>query len=286
MSEVAEKVRQWAMGIAYDKRFGAIALTPTDPDGQPVAHFMLRVSDLLRASGMTRYELAEYLNEAEAPAVPMRDIEEIRREAVERANVDGKVVLDVGGYMGEFAKLALDRGAKRAIVLDTEQWRHYGWEDKRIEGVEYVKGDLMDYKPYDPGKRYPVEEMMVMPQNLLFHTKYARELPRPDVLILFNLAYHVRNPIAFLDRAREIIKPDGEMLLCTLFRYHDGAWVYFYEPRECNKDDVSVFFGPSIEALERWLTCTGWIFEKRGQAFDRVVYACRCAEPQWRESKS
>ncbi len=274
MPEVAEKVNQWAMGIAYDKRFGSVAFTPTAPDGQPVAQFMVRMSDLLRMSGVTRGELAAYLKEAQQPPVPMRDIEEIRRETVERANVYDKIVLDVGGYMGEFAKIALDRGAKRAIVLDTEQWRHYGWKDERIEGVEYARGDLMDYTP------------TATPGIIEAADPFGKRLPRPDVLILYNILYHVKNPLAFLERAREIIAPDGEMILCTLHRFHEGGWVYFYEPRECNPTDESVFFGPSIEALERWLTTTGWTFEQRGMAFDRVVYSCRPAEPQWRESRS
>jgi SAM-dependent methyltransferase len=277
--------KRWGLNLAYDKRFGAIAITPVNPEGEKTAQFMLRVSDVIRMSGITNFELAEYLKEAEAPLVPVRNIEDIRREAVERANVFGKIVLDVGGYGGEFAKMALDRGAKRAIVLDTEQWRHYGWPEIHLDGVEYVKGDLMDYVPdieSDMAQFHiPASQLRRMVPPFCFD-----HLPMPDVLLLYNILYHVKNPLAFLERAREVIAPDGEMLLCTLFRYHDGAWVYYYEPRECNPTDDSVFFGPSLGALERWLTTTGWSFEQVGRAFDRVVYRCKPVEPQGRESRA
>jgi SAM-dependent methyltransferase len=273
---LSEEKKVWSCGLTYDKRFGAIAVTPIDPDGKPVAQMLFRISDLLRSSEIKPFELAEYLKEAEAPYESIRHIDDIRREAVERTNVFGKTVLDVGGYMGEFAKMALDRGAKRAIVLDTEQWKHYGWEDKRLEGVEYVKGDLMGLEEsHDP-------DILMLSRD----GEVIDNLPRPDVLLLYNILYHVKNPLAFLERAREIIAPDGEMLLCTLFRYHEGAWVYYYEPRECNPSDESVFFGPSLTALERWLTTTGWSFEQVGRAFDRCVYRCKPIEPQWRESRA
>jgi hypothetical protein len=51
--------------------------------------------------------------------------------------------------------------------------------------------------------------------------------------------------------------------------------MYVYEPRECNGGDETVYFGPSLEALERLLTATGWTFVQEGLAYDRVVYRCR-----------
>ncbi len=247
----------WNLAVGYDYRFGNMRISPVSPVGERVADFAIRIADLLRAMNIPPHEMRAHLAEAERPAVPERAIEDVRREAIERTNVYGKVVLDVGGYDGWAAKLALDRGAARAICLDNQQYHHYGWEDKKHEGVEYIQGDLMDWGGYpDCGLE-------------------CLDSHKVDVAIFYNVLYHLKNPWAGLDRLREIVKADGEMLLCTLFRYHDGAWMYVYEPRECNPTDETVYFGPSLSALERLLRATGWDFEQTGLAMDRVVYRCR-----------
>lgn len=271
MSEAETKP---VLQFGYDARMGAMRLDLQYGNGQTLA-YVVKIAEMLRQ--IPAYEMACYMEEAAQGPSPTRTIDELRLEGMNSVDWQDKTVLDVGGYMGEFAKMALDRGAKRAIVLDTEQWRHYGWEDKRLEGVEYSKGDMMDYWA---GYDYITND----PDCL---DPVANDLPRPDVLILYNVLYHVKGPWEFLKRAREIIRPDGTMLLCTLFRYHKGSWVYLYEPRECNPTDESVFWGFSLEALERLLTFTGWTFEQIGYNYDRVVYVCKPAlEPQYRQSEA
>ncbi len=255
----------WNLAVGYDYRFGSMRISPVSPVGERVADFAIRIADLLRGMNIPPHEMRAHLQEAERPSSPERDIEDVRREAIERTNVYGKAVLDIGGYDGWAAKLALDRGAARAICLDNQQYHHYGWEDIRKEGVEYITGDFMDLE-LDRCK-----QMINGPLVL----GWRDPLPRPDIIIFYNVLYHLKNPWAGLDRLREIVKPGGEMLLCTLFRYHDGAWMYVYEPRECNPTDETVYFGPSLMALERLLTATGWDFEQTGLAMDRVVYRCR-----------
>jgi 2-polyprenyl-3-methyl-5-hydroxy-6-metoxy-1,4-benzoquinol methylase len=193
------------------------------------------------------------------------NIETYRRGLIFDTDMKGKVVLDIGGYDGSMARLALDAGASRAICLDNHQYEHYGWEDKKLDGVEYVKGDVMDV---GDDFRHPKGTWGNWDEDGIPGQDY-------DVIINYNVLYHIRNPWAFLDKCREIIKPDGEMLLCTLFRYHDGAWMYVYEPRECNPTDETVYFGPSLLAIERLLKATGWDAVRYGLAYDRVVYRCK-----------
>ncbi len=252
---MAKKQEQpWSLALGYDYRFGALRVSPVNPKGESVADFIVRIPDMLRRANIPAHELKAMLEIAAQPETPDRDIEEVRRTGIELCNVYGKTVLDVGGYDGFAAKMTLDRGAKRAICLDNHQYEHYGWEDIKKEGVEYITGDLMEWTE-------PV-----------------------DVLINYNVLYHVKNPWAFLAKCRDLTRE--EMILCTLFRYHDGSWVYLYEPRECNPTDESVFWGPSITALERMLKFTGWKFQQVGLALDRVVYRCwPTEEPQFRQSR-
>jgi SAM-dependent methyltransferase len=250
-----------------------------NPQGERVADFILRVSDLLRRANIPPHELRAMMAIAQQPEYKEQDIEEVRREAIERCNMYGKTVLDIGGYDGWAAKMALDRGAKRAICLDNHQYEHYGWKDVKKEGVEYIKGDVMDLK-YRPARPFEDHGTCAVAGELehlsLSNCENAYlHWPIMDVLINYNVLYHTKNPWAFLDRCREIIADDGEMLLCTLFRYHDGPWMYVYNPRECNPTDETVYFGPSLAALERLLEHTGWEFEQTGLALDRVVYRCK-----------
>lgn len=253
---------EWELHTRYDHRFAAIAIQAQNNGAvSPVYH--VEIKELLKQ--MPRHEALACLQMSEdASLPPSMDIETYRRAAIREAGVTGKVVLDIGGYDGWAAKLALDCGAARAICLDNHQYEHYGWAEKKLEGVEYVCGDMMGesecVSPYVDYIRYPSGAYWAVPF---------------DVLINYNVLYHTKNPWAFLDRCRKVIKPDGTMLLCTLFRYHDGPWAYLYDPRECNVEDETVYWGFSLQALERLLKHTGWDFEQSGLAYDRVVYTCK-----------
>lgn len=260
----------WDVRLHYDYRFGGLYIIPIDPDGKPVAQFVVGLADWLRQVRIPKHELLALAKAAEGQQEPQGNIDTFRRQAIESCELVGKVVLDIGGYDGSMAKIALEHGAARAICLDNHQYEHYGWEEKKLDRVEYVPGNFMHAvyqwdKRDDGGNQYIscVEEAGCW------------RVPRPHVIIFYNVLYHLKNPWAALDRLHEIIQPSGEMLLCTLFRYHDGAWMYVYEPRECNPEDETVYFGPSLSALERLLKHTGWDFEQVGLAFDRVVYRCK-----------
>lgn len=231
----------------YDKRFGTIAF-----DVQ--SRFGMNVREFLASLNIDPNDFAALMEDRYQWTEGDADIEGARVRLLEETDWQGKTVLDVGGYDGWAARKALDLGASSAIVLDSEQWRHYGWPEVRKEGVKYVKGD-------------------------------AFECTEPvDKVILFNILYHCWDPLALLRHMRAVCKE--EMLVCSLFRYHRGAWAYFYEGRECNASDESVIWGPSLECLERWFRNTGWEAEQYALSHDRVLYRCRpTLEPQGRQSK-
>lgn len=226
------------VSAVYDRRFGLVQF-----DFAGV--FRLALKSLVETLNVDPGDLAAVLDPRYQWTEGTADIQDARLRVLTETLSVGKVVLDVGGYDGWAAKRLLNQGASRAVCLDNQQYEHYGWTEKRLEGVEYVTGSFM-------GWTEPV-----------------------DVLVFYNVLYHLKNPWAALDHLREIVKPDGQMLLCTLFRYHDGAWMYVYEPRECNPTDETVYWGPSLQALERLLKATGWNFTQEGLAYDRVVYRCR-----------
>jgi SAM-dependent methyltransferase len=230
----------------------------------------LKLKELIETCAIPPDELAALLEDRYDWTEGKGNIEPARLRQLCETDCTGKTVLDIGGYDGVAAKRLLDQGASRAICLDNRQYDHYAandpghWLDVRQEGVEYVTGDFMQFRPLGDdciGQTLPNGDA-------------GWGLPRPDIVVFWNILYHLKNPWAALDKVREIVKPDGEMLLCTLFRYHKGSWIYLYEPRECNPGDDTVYFGPSLEALERLLKATGWDFVQEGLAYDRCVYRC------------
>ena len=232
------------VAVSYDYRFGVLVLELGGP-WEGAAKVMFRLDQLLKCAGVQPHELGAFLGNGRkiAPEEFEPDIEPARQRTIRETDLAGKTVLDLAGYDGSLAKVALECGAASAKVVDSEQWRIYGWpEPKPIPGVEFIKADLYEWQ--EPA----------------------------DVVIWYNCLYHVIDPMRALQHVRMLTK--GQMLLCTLFRYHEGPWMYVYEPRECNNSDPSVYFGPSLDALERMLVLTGWTFERTGIALDRVVYRC------------
>lgn len=235
--------QDFTVKAGYDYRFGTVGF-------QTAGRFSFNLRDLLLQLKVDPNDLAAVLSEEYAWTEGEQDINPARIRLISETDCKGKTILDLGGYDGWAAKQTLDQGAARAIVVDSEQWRHYGWPEVRHEGVEYVKGDLTTW------------------------TEPA------DVVIAYNLLYHTHHPWRMLESLRAITKPDGVMLLCNLVRYHKGAWIYIYEPRECNPADETVYFGPSMQALERLFKHTGWDAERYALSHDRVLFRCR-PTPGW-----
>lgn len=249
------KVGGWELAVGYDYRFGQLGFRMSKK-GEDNVDFIITLPELLKHCKIHPEELRAYIKDSldEKTVIAGQDIEPVRFKTLENTDWKDKVVLDVGGYDGFAAEIAHKGGAKRSICLDNHQYKHYGWQDVKKEGVEYITGDLMEWTE-------PV-----------------------DILINYNVLYHVKNPWVFMEKCKELTKE--QMLLCTLFRYSDRPHFYLYEPRECNPTDESVFWGPSIMGLERLMKYIGWAFKEEGRAMDRVVYRCwPTDEPQFRQSR-
>jgi len=283
--------REFTVKAGYDYRFGTIGFR-VDMQGEPEPiNFYFPLRELLEKMKIDPNDLSALMADEYRWTEPLgQDIDPARIRLLEETDWKGKMVLDIGGYDGFAAEIAHKGGARRAICLDNHQYEHYGWADKKKEGVEYITGDLMDLLVSKGSDITPSGIYIVGDEHNWEEPNQDQDVwlgvSQPDVLINYNVLYHVKNPWAFLEKCREIIKPDGEMLLCTLCRYHKGAWVYLYEPRECNNSDESVIWGPSLEALERLLRYTGWEAERYALSHDRVLYRCKpTLEPQSRQSR-
>lgn len=240
--------KDWSLQVGYERRLGSVLVAPLPPGGGdvPVAYLRLPVSTILRGLGITDEALGLMQSDARRPCVdaPGEDSETLMRRAVP-ADCTGLTVLDVGGYDGRMAKLALERGAAHAICLDNRQWTRYGWEGTApLAGVDYVEGSVLDW-------RVPV-----------------------DVTLFFNVLYHLENPWQALQHLRSFTRK--HLALSTLVTWTEKPVWELYAPREVNPDDDTVYWGPSESGLVRLLELTGWTeIAVVGKAIERLVLTCK-----------
>jgi len=237
----------WDLRVGYEPRLGSVFLAPVAPHAsEPCAHFRLPISTILRDLKIPPAALGQMVRDAAAPPAltDAEPLEDVMRRAVP-ADCTGLTVLDVGGYDGRMAFLAEQRGAKRAICTDNDQWEHYGWtEPPQFGSVEY---ETLDFMAWDE----PV-----------------------DVVLFFNVLYHCQDPWAALAHLRTITRK--EMLLSTLVIWDERPVWELFDAREVNPDDDTVYWGPSPSGLERLLRLTGWSeVTVVGKALERLVLRCR-----------
>lgn len=203
-------------------------------------------TDMLKKLGVPADDLSSML-----PSLPEIDTREalnpafaawvaLRRQALDRVNFQGKTVLDVGGYDGEFSGYALDLGAAKASVVDNGEWVHYGWRRPKLpDGVDYIASDINEY--------YQVA----------------------DILIVGNVIYHVHDPWKTLAHLRLLCRE--KMILWTSYAEGpDAAWVIWGEGTDMVKQNC--FWKPTPPGLVRLLERTGWKdVEEIGRLGDHLV---------------
>lgn len=142
----------------------------------------------------------------------------------------GSTVLDLGGYNGEQAKVALDSGALSAVCVDDGSHSTYGWAPpEKREGVQFVDMDLMGYD-------------------------------RPaDIVILQNVIYHFRNPWALMEKVRNLT--NNKLILATSIvpsvPDKTPMWIH-YQPYEGHPQSWTVAWRPTPEGLTSLLLATGF----------------------------
>lgn len=140
----------------------------------------------------------------------------------------GKRILDVGGYDGAMAKLALDKGAGSAVVVDNRQFRQYeGYPDKATPtGVGFWEGDVLAYN-----------------------------LPA-EVVLLYDVAYHCKSPYLLFEAVRRLTKET--LCLSTRFVRGDEPVWRLFAPREQHTNDPTVCWKPTLSGLSKLLQIVGF----------------------------
>jgi tRNA (mo5U34)-methyltransferase len=152
--------------------------------------------------------------------------------------LDGKTVLDIGAWDGYFSSEAERRGAARVLATDS-----FVWDRGQKHGFDYARRAL--------GSR--VED-----QNIDCTELSPESLGGTfDITLFLGVLYHLRHPLAVLERVRSVT---NEMCIVETFtdlRHLRQPAIAFYETTEANNDPTN-WFGPNAAAAAALLRAAGF----------------------------
>jgi tRNA (mo5U34)-methyltransferase len=156
--------------------------------------------------------------------------------------LDGKSVLDVGAWDGAWSFEAKRRGAAHVLATDSYSWGGGGWGQKGAFDLarEALGLDVKD--------------------EVIDVLDLSRErVGTFDVVFFFGVIYHMRNPMAALDRVREITAPGGLAIVESIsaMNRRKEPLLAFYAENECGGDPTN-WFAPNPPALARMLKAAGF----------------------------
>jgi tRNA (mo5U34)-methyltransferase len=152
--------------------------------------------------------------------------------------LDGKTVLDVGAWDGFFSFEAERRGAARVLATDS-----FVWDGGQKEGFEFARR-VLDSKVEDQH----IDATELSPEALggTF-----------DIVLFLGVLYHLRHPLAVLERVRSVTREMCVVETFTDLRYMRQPALAYYETTEANNDPTN-WFGPNPAAAEAMLRSAGF----------------------------
>jgi len=205
------------------------------------------------------YEIVQALARADSDAVEIRDlllklspwrkgpfdVAGIRIDAEWRSDLkwerlrnsiaplDDRIVLDVGCGNGYYA-LQMRKAGARAVI---------GVDPTLLFVMQFLAVNSFEQ---DPG-------VFVLPARL-------HEVPLParqfDTTFSMGVLYHQRSPIDHLRQLRQTLRPDGQLVLETIYLPGNGAFARTPEGRYARMRNVWLL--PSIDELSTWMRRSGY----------------------------
>lgn len=149
----------------------------------------------------------------------------------------GKSVLDVGTNDGMWAFEAEQQRAEMVIAIDNGQY-----------------GEV-------PSKRFAFAKRVLKSNVSCWIADVQEPLPFAgtfDIIQFFGVLYHIEDPIRSLHRLRDVVKPDGLMLLETAVWNDQGPPAVRFNSDLRVYNDATTFWLPNLPCLLAWLKMTGW----------------------------
>ena len=156
-------------------------------------------------------------------------------------DLTGLSVLDIGAWHGYFSFECERRGAERVLAIDNYAWNRFGMDeflsarDRLKSKVEHRKVDVHDLD--------------------------ARDVGQFDLVLMLGVFYHLRNPLAALERIRQVTR---RLLICEthvlLPFVHERYPLVPFFPGDENTEErrYEMCAMPTIEGLRQILHAAGY----------------------------
>jgi tRNA (mo5U34)-methyltransferase len=157
--------------------------------------------------------------------------------------LQGKSVLDVGAWDGAMSFECERRGASRVLATDSYIWLGQGWSSK---------------EPFDVAREAlgsQIESMVVDVMDL-----DPEAIGTFDVVLMLGVLYHLRHPLAALERVASVTNPGGLLILETHVDLVDidRPAIALYPGDELGRDG-SNWCGPNPAAVAALLSMAGFV---------------------------
>jgi len=167
--------------------------------------------------------------------------------------LSGKRVLDVGTGNGYFLFRLQGAGALRAV------------------GIEPGLRSVLQFLALSP--LFPAPGRALWPLRL---EELPSDIERYDLVMSMGVLYHQRDPLEHLRRLRELVVPDGELILETLTV--PGAESLVIPPGERYAGMRNVYVIPSHSALVSWLKEAGFELAELGRTLVTTSFEQRSTD--------
>jgi tRNA (mo5U34)-methyltransferase len=167
-------------------------------------------------------------------------------EAFAQVDFQGKQVLDIGCFEGQWSFEAEKRGAASVLASD------YLVEDPRARPSEHGIKELPTFRLAHAILGSRVE---YRPDVSVYHvTRLGRR--DFDVVVFCGVYYHLKHPLLALSRLREVIRDGGTLIVegPVIEGPRESYARFFY--RDVLADDRSNWWVPTLSCLLEWIECS------------------------------
>lgn len=162
--------------------------------------------------------------------------------------LDGKFVLDIGAWEGQFSFEAERRGASQVVAMDL-------WGNDPAKDEPGSMGQGWDNFQFC---REVLDSRVIPVYKNVYDLSPARDLSF-DLILFLEVLYHLQDPLLGLRRVASVLAPDG--MLC-MESWIDAEWIkepaaIFYPGYELNNDPTN-WWGPNVLCVQSLAVAAGF----------------------------